>query len=144
MERKRSGHRTLLAVVFGCALIVGCSGNGSISLPYETGYALGTLIDALLIQPAMAPTVSIEIVESDSALGTVVLKANASSTDLPLSYLWEQLEGQQAQIASPDEQTTQIALPTDVGDSYVFRVTVTDAAGLEAVDEIQLNLHLGG
>ncbi len=131
-----------LVTIGAAGLIAGCSSRYGGSIPYDAGYAVGSAIDFLLVQPSLAPEVRIEVVDTNTTTGTVTLKANADGVDLPLSYQWEQLEGQAVTISTPTAETTDVLLPVDAAEVFVFKVTVTDASAREGTDEIEIQLDL--
>jgi hypothetical protein len=131
-----------LSLVLAAGLVAGCAGGGSIV--YQTGYTAGTIIDALFVEPSLVPRVTIEIVEARTSTGIVTLNAKATSYDPPLTFAWEQTSGEVASISNPTNPVTEIVLPAGQAAEFTFQVTVTDASGREASDEIQLNLNLGG
>ncbi|MBN1345107.1 MAG: hypothetical protein JXQ73_20600 [Phycisphaerae bacterium] len=139
----RSTRLLALAAAIALAPLVGCTGSPGGSILYDASYTLGTIINGLVIEPAMMPTVKIEVTVTNTANGVVLLKAIATGIDLPLKYHWDQIEGDAAVIASPEESTTEVLLPVDAAGAFGFEVKVTDAQGRQASDAVQLNLHLG-
>jgi hypothetical protein len=69
------------------------------------------------------------------------LDASASSSpsgNLPLTYLWESINGS-ALVINASQAVTQVQLGTIMG-SYVFRLTVTDSKGNSSTAIVTLNL----
>jgi hypothetical protein len=69
------------------------------------------------------------------------LDASASTSpsgNLPLTYLWESINGS-ALVINATQAVTQVQLGTIMG-SYVFRLTVTDSKGNSSTAIVTLNL----
>jgi hypothetical protein len=111
-------------------------------LVYDAGFAVGSVIDALMIQPALTPAVTIDIIETDAANSSVTLKATVDGPDSPFEYRWEQLEGEDATIFTSSEETTKIALPAEATGPFGFLITVTDASDRLATDYVEISLPL--
>ncbi len=136
------GQRLILALGMFCvSALLGCS--GSTSIPYEAGYAVGSVIDAFFVTPAVTPSVTIQILDQNTSDGTISLQANVSNGQLPYTYKWEQLEGESVTISDADEQVTEIYLPVEADGTFRIRVTATDSTSMTATDEVVLNLNLG-
>ena len=85
-------------------------------------------------------TPPVVVAGSDQSLGattTFTLAGNAIDDKQISSYLWTQVSGPNATIASPNESTTavNIALPIRISE-YRFRFTATDNEGASASDEL--------
>ncbi len=136
MTGKASWRCALPGAALGLA-ILGC-GTGGGSVVFDAGYTAGTIIDSLLIQPAIAPEVGTTITASDTSPNVYTLKANATGLDTPFRYQWEQTAGDDATIAAPYADTTTVTLPDDATGEFVFVVTVTDAGGRHRTSEVRL------
>lgn len=143
MEIFRFGGVLMLVVAIGLASTAGCTGSPGGSILYDASYTLGAIINGLLIEPSLMPAVSIEVTVTNTTNGIVTLEADATGIDMPFAYHWEQLEGAQAVISSPDAVSTEVLLPVDAAGTFGFQVTVTDAKDRQSSDSVQLNLHLG-
>lgn len=133
-----------LVGMLGIILSSGCMDGASGGLPGNAGFMVGTIIRGLLIEPAIKPAVTIEIIQVDFGNGSIMVAVDVDSFDPDLSYYWQQVEGtERATITWPVEATTRIIMPEDATGDIAFRVTVRDSTGLEGTDEIQLTLPLG-
>lgn len=134
------------AATIACALLVGAlgvtasgCGTGGGSLVYDAGYTAGTIIDSLVIQPAIAPDVSTTVTASDSNPNEFTLRANASGLDTPFRYAWQQTAGEKAQIANTNGDVATVTLPEGATGEFVFVVTVTDAGGRKRQSEVRVD-----
>lgn len=73
--------------------------------------------------------------------GAKTVQLNVTATDVEsdaLSYKWTQTEGSQLSIQNHTQQNASVNVP-DKTETYTFKVTVTDALGATANDELTIN-----
>jgi hypothetical protein len=68
--------------------------------------------------------------------------ANQAEDGVIAAYRWEQIQGPEALIVSPDEATTQVFLPPlpSAVSKLTFVLTVVDETGLEAYDIVEIDV----
>ncbi len=105
------------------------TGNG------PTGIGSAPIIDGSAVWIFVKLSIDLS---SSGTTATVTLNGVASTDIAPIrSYTWTQVSGLSAAFSSTNTPSTTVSLPTE--GSYIFRLTVIDAAGNQATDDTTVN-----